>query len=136
VIAVTDAPVDVAAVMDAVVGPEEGAEVLFLGRVRRRSRGRDVDRLDYEAYGEMAEMEMQALADAAVRDWGAVKVAMVHRCGRLEIGDVAVAIAVSATHREQAFVACRFLIDTLKQRVPIWKKERYADGEEWIAEHP
>ena len=135
-IAVTDQPIDVDAVLRAVEGPGEGAVVLFVGRVRDRSRDRDVTRLDYEAYGAMAEAEMAALEETARRDHGAVRVALVHRVGRLAIGDAAVAVAVSSSHRPEAFAACRWLIDTLKERVPIWKKERYSDGQEWIAEHP
>ncbi len=135
-IAVTQEPIDVDAVLRAVEGPSEGAVALFLGRVRDHARGREVERLDYEAYGGMAEAEMTALAETARREHGAAKVALVHRVGRLEIGDVAVAVAVSSAHRPEAFAACRWLIDTLKERVPIWKKERYEDGEEWIAEHP
>ncbi len=135
-IQVTADAIDLDAVLRSVEGEGEGAVTLFVGRVRNHSRARDVTRLDYEAYGSMAEAEMKALAEVACREKGAVKVALVHRVGRLEIGDAAVAIAVSAVHRPEAFAACRWLIDTLKERVPIWKKERYSDGEEWIAEHP
>lgn len=133
---VTDQPIDLDSVLRSVDGDGEGAVVLFVGRVRDRSRDRDVTRLDYEAYGSMAESELSALAATAREEHGAVGVALVHRVGRLEIGDAAVAVAVSAAHRPEAFEACRWLIDTLKERVPIWKKERYSDGEEWIAEHP
>ena len=135
-IALTGQPIDVDAVLSAVDGPGEGGVVLFLGRVRDRSQGRSVTRLDYEAYGDMALLELQTLAQQARDLHGAANVALVHRTGRLAIGDVAVAIAVSAPHRQQAFAACAWLIDTLKQRVPIWKKEWYADGSQWIAEHP
>jgi molybdopterin synthase catalytic subunit len=135
-IAVTDQPIDVDVVLRSVEGRSEGAVVLFVGRVRDRSRERDVTQLDYEAYGAMAEAELSALAETACREHGATRVALVHRVGRLEIGDAAVAVAVSSSHRPEAFAACRWLIDTLKERVPIWKKEHYSDGEEWIAEHP
>jgi molybdopterin synthase catalytic subunit len=138
-IAVTDQPIDVGAVLSAVEGPAEGGVVLFLGRVRDHARGQTVTRLDYEAYGDMALHELSALsalADEARAEHGASRVAAVHRTGRLEIGELAVAIAVAAPHRQQAFAACAWLIDTLKQRVPIWKKEWYADGSQWIAEHP
>ena len=135
-IQLTDKPIDVGAVMAAVDGPGAGAVTLFVGRVREQSRERDVERLDYEAYGDMAISEMQALAEEACREHGALRVAMVHREGRLALGETAVAFAVAAAHRPEAFEACRWLIDTLKERVPIWKKERYSDGEEWISQNP
>ena len=135
-VGVGPAPLDVSALLAHVEGPGEGGVVLFLGRVRDRARGREVIGLDYEAYGDMAGAEMRALAEEAVTGHGAARVALVHRTGPLAIGDLAVAIAVSAEHRAEAFGACRWLIDELKRRVPIWKKERYADGSRWIAEHP
>jgi molybdopterin synthase catalytic subunit len=135
-VALTAEPIDTAAVLAAVEGPEEGGVVLFLGRVRRSSRGRTVERLDYEAYPPMAEDELAALADEAVFWLGAARVAIVHRTGRLEVGEIAVAIAVAAPHRAQAFAACSWLIDALKERAPIWKKEWYEDGSQWISERP
>ena len=135
-IEVTEKPIDIGAVLDAVEGAGDGAVVLFVGRVRDHTRDRRVTHLDYEAYGEMARGELVALADQALAELGARRVALVHRTGRLEIGDVAVAVAVSSEHRPEAFEACRWLIDTLKQRVPIWKKEWYGDGGHWIAAHP
>ena len=135
-IAVTPEPIDVTAVLDAVEGASEGGVVLFVGRVRDHARGQTVTHLDYEAYGGMAEAEMRALVDEALASHGASRVALVHRTGRLVIGDVAVAIAVASPHRGEAFAACRWLIDTLKERVPIWKKEWYADGGRWISDRP
>ena len=135
-IEVTDRAIDVSALLDDVEGPGEGAVVLFLGRVRNHTGDRPVTKLEYEAYGEMAQSEMEALVDQTRSEHGAARVALSHRVGHLEVGEIAVAIAVSAGHRPNAFGACRWLIDTLKERVPIWKKERYADGEEWVAEHP
>lgn len=135
-IAVVTDPIDIEAVMLAVEGNDSGAVVLFVGRVRDRTADRDVTHLDYEVYGEMARKEMQALATEAVAEQGAIRVAMVHRTGRLELGAAAVAIAVAAAHRPEAFSACRWLIDTLKQRVPIWKQEHFTDGSTWVAEHP
>ncbi len=135
-IAVQERPIDVAAVLAAVEGPGEGGVVLFLGRVRDQARGRPVRELDYQAYGPMAQLELEALARHARECLGAARVALVHRTGRLALGEVAVAVAVAAPHRPQAFEACRWLIDTLKQRVPIWKKEWYADGGEWITDRP
>jgi molybdopterin synthase catalytic subunit len=136
VIAVQEQPIDVPGVLAAVEGPGEGGVVLFVGRVRDEARGRAVRRLDYEAYPAMAVAELEALEREALGARGAARVALVHRVGRLEIGEVAVAIAVAAPHRAQAFEACRWLIDALKQRVPIWKKEWYADGSEWVSDRP
>jgi molybdopterin synthase catalytic subunit len=135
-IALQSEPIDVAAVLAAVQAAGDGGVVLFLGRVRDRARDRDVRHLDYEAYGGMALAEMRALQRQAVAQHGAGEVALVHRTGRLVVGEVAVAIAVSAPHRAQAFDACRWLIDALKQRVPIWKKEWYVDGSEWVSDRP
>ena len=135
-IAVQATPIDVAQVLEAVEGPGEGGVVLFVGRVRDTARGRGVRRLDYEAYPAMAQSEMEALAGEARGSHGAARVALVHRTGRLEVGEIAVAIAVAAPHRAQAFEACRWLIDALKQRVPIWKKEWYEDGSEWVSDRP
>jgi molybdopterin synthase catalytic subunit len=134
-IAVQAKPIDVAQVLEAVDGPGEGGVVLFVGRVRDSSRGQGVRHLDYEAYPAMAVSEMESLAREAAA-LGAGRVALVHRTGRLEVGEIAVAIAVAAPHRAQAFDACRWLIDALKQRVPIWKKEWYEDGSEWISDRP
>jgi molybdopterin synthase catalytic subunit len=133
---VTPDPIDIGALLASVEGSGEGAVVLFAGRVRDRTGDRSVTHIDYEAYGDMAEREMTGLADEARREHGAVRVALLHRTGRLRIGDVAVAIAVSAPHRPAAFDACRWLIDSVKERVPIWKKEHGADGSAWISEHP
>ncbi len=129
-------PIDVVAVLEAVEGPEQGAVVSFLGRVRDHTGEQDVTHLDYEAYGEMAERELQRLVDEAREQHGAERVAVVHRTGRLEVGDIAVAIAVASGHRPAAFEACRWLIDTLKERVPIWKKEWFADGGHWVSDRP
>lgn len=130
------APIDVPRCLAFVQGPGQGAIVLFLGQVRDATGERAVTRLDYEAYPTMALSEMEALARTALEQHGAARVSLVHRTGELAIGETAVAIAVSAGHRPAAFAACRWLIDTLKQRVPIWKKEWYDDGSAWIAEHP
>ncbi len=135
-IAVQATPIDVTAVLDAVEDSSDGAAVLFLGRVRDNTAERGVTHLDYDAYGEMACSEMEELAREAQRDHGAHRVAIVHRTGRLEIGDIAVAIAVSSPHRPAAFEASRWLIDTLKQRVPIWKKEWFSDGAHWVSDRP
>lgn len=112
--------------------PEAGAVVLFLGTVRDNSRGRHVKFLEYEAYRELALKEMRRVAEEAQTRWPLLGVAIVHRLGRLEIGDISVAIAVSSPHRKDAFEAGRYAIDALKQAVPIWKKEVWEGGEVWI----
>ena len=109
-----------------------GAICSFLGVVRDNNLGRDVDYLEYEAYPEMAIPAMKKI-DAELRQrWEVTKVAMIHRVGRLEIGEASVGIVVSSPHRSEAFEACHYAIDRLKETVPIWKKEIWADGEEWI----
>ena len=110
----------------------DGAEALFVGAVRNENQGRRVRYLEYHAYPAMAEQEMSKLRDQALERFEISEVAIVHRTGRMEIGDVAVAIAVAAPHRAPAFDACRWIIDTLKQAVPIWKKEFFEGGEVWV----
>lgn len=126
-------PIRLDPLLDAVRHPDAGAVVLFLGTVREHSRGRRVQRLEYEAYETLARTEMQRIAAEAAGRFG-VRVAMVHRVGTLAIGEISVAIAVAAPHRREAFDAGRFAIDTLKQTVPIWKKEIWADGAQWIGQ--
>ena len=122
-------PVDVAALQG--VASRDGALCLFLGVVRDENEGRRVLRLEYEAYEDMALPLMEEIAAEARRQFGAGEVRIVHRLGRLEIGEVSVAVAAASPHRAEAFAACRYAIDTLKARVPIWKKEFYADGAVW-----
>jgi molybdopterin synthase catalytic subunit len=129
-------PLDVAATIARVSGPGMGGLVTFIGAVRDNARGREIRHLEYESYPEMAEREMQKVADEAAERWPGVKVAIAHRSGHLEIGDLAVVIAAAAPHRGEAFEACRFAIDTLKQTVPIWKKEVATDGEYWVDDRP
>ncbi len=116
--------------------PEDGAIVMFDGIVRNHSRGRRTLFLEYEAYEEMALKQMQALVDESLRRFQIRNVALVHRVGRLEIGESSVFIAVFSAHRAAAFDACRWLIDTLKKQVPIWKKEHFADGAVWADGEP
>ena len=111
-----------------------GAIATFVGTTRARSRGRDVIRLEYEAYEGMAEAEMERIAGALRDRHDVIDVAIHHRVGPVEIGETSVVIAVSAAHRAAAFDACREAIDTLKQTVPLWKKELYVGGEEWIGQ--
>lgn len=123
---------DPAALAAAVRGDADGAVATFVGVVRRDNRGRQVTYLEYEAFEEMALAEMHKLAAAALERFEISDVAIAHRHGRLEIGEASVVVCVSAAHRAPAFDACRFLIDRLKQTVPIWKKEHFADGQVWI----
>lgn len=131
-IELTREPVRVDRVLEAVAARGAGAVVHFLGTVRDHNVGRRVLHLEYEGYEPMAQRELQALADVARLRWPLTGVAIVHRLGRMEIGDVSVAIAVASAHRGVAFEACRWLIDALKKNVPIWKKEFFEGGEVWI----
>ena len=128
----TEEPVDLAAVVAEVADAGAGAIATFLGMTRVHSRGRTVLHLDYEAYSGMAEAEMARIAGELAAKYKITKVAITHRVGRVEIGETSVAIAVSAPHRADALAACKEAIDTLKATVPLWKKEVYKGGEEWI----
>jgi len=125
-------PLDLRAVVREVQRNEAGAIATFVGTTRRHSRGRVVLYLDYEAYPEMAEQMMRGLAAALKEKHDLCEVAIHHRIGRVDIGEPSVAIAVSAPHRHAALEACREAIDTLKETIPLWKKEVYEGGEEWI----
>jgi len=129
---ISDAPLDLSAAAAEVVSDEAGAVATFVGTVRRSSRGRDVLYLEYEAFAEMAEPMLAQLADELIVKHGLCKVAIHHRVGRVEIGEASVVIAISAAHRAAALNACHEAIDTLKNTIPLWKKEVYAGGEEWI----
>ena len=128
----TDQPIDPSSVVQEVSDPKAGAVATFLGTTRVESRGRTVHYLDYEAYGGMAEKVMAELAEGLKAKHSLCAIAITHRTGRVEIGEISVAIAVSAPHRAAALAACAEAIDTLKQTVPLWKKEVYEGGEEWI----
>ncbi|HEY7794284.1 MAG TPA: molybdenum cofactor biosynthesis protein MoaE [Gaiellaceae bacterium] len=130
----TGAPLSPEAAVDEVRRDEAGAIAAFVGTVRNRSRDRDVLYLEYEAYEGMAEETMAAIAADLTERHGLAAVAIHHRVGRVEIGEPSVVIAVSAAHRAAALLACQEAIDTLKQTVPLWKKEVYAGGEEWIGQ--
>lgn len=128
-------PIDYSAVTEAVRSHNAGAVVLFLGTVREFTRGEQTSWLEYEAYDQMAITSMRQLEADARTKFPVTEIAIVHRKGRMELGEISVAIAVSSPHRADAFEAGRWLIDTLKEQVPIWKKEHYSDGrEEW--QHP
>lgn len=129
-------PLDEAAVASSVASPGAGALVTFVGRVRARSLGRDVVRLEYEAYPEMVEAVFEQIADEVRLKFAVDAIAIHHRTGVLSVGDTSVIIAVAAEHRQPAFDACRFAIDRLKQIAPIWKKEHGPDGAEWVGDRP
>lgn len=135
-ILLSETPLSVAACESFVGTPDAGGTVVFIGTVRNRTRNKSVVRLEFEAYAPMAVSEMQKIAEQARARFPVRKIAIHHRTGILEIGDIPVVIAVSAAHRAAAFEACQYCIDTLKQTVPIWKKEIYEDGEVWVAAHP
>jgi molybdopterin synthase catalytic subunit/molybdopterin converting factor small subunit len=135
-IALTREAIDAEELIAAAKQGEDGAVVVFDGIVRNNSRGRQTLHLDYEAYEEMALKQMNALAREARTRFGVRHVTMVHRLGRLEVGETSVLIVVSSAHRAEAFDACRWLIDTLKKTVPIWKRETFVDGVVWAAGEP
>jgi MoaE-MoaD fusion protein len=128
----SDAPLSLETVVAEVAEDDAGAIATFVGTTRRHSRGRAVVHLEYEAYAGMAEQVMAEIADRLLAEYDLCAIAMHHRTGRVEIGEPSVVIAVSARHRHDALAACKDAIDTLKERVPLWKKEVYEGGEEWI----
>jgi molybdopterin synthase catalytic subunit len=129
----TTDPIVSAEVANAVSNPEAGAVIVFEGVTRNHHDGKAVERLEYEAYGGMAEREMAQIGSRIADRWPGVRVAMVHRLGVVAVGEASVVIAVSAAHRGEAYAASRFAIDELKAHVPVWKKEVYADGSVWKA---
>jgi molybdopterin synthase catalytic subunit len=132
---ITEAPIDHAALTERVRSHQAGAVCTFLGTVREMTGDRQTLLLEYEAYPEMAMKKLAELEDQARSRWPVLDIAIVHRVGRLDLGEISVVVAVSCPHRDQAFDACRWLINTLKEVVPIWKRESWADGsEEWV--HP
>ena len=134
-IALTNQPIDAAALLSQVSSHAAGAVILFLGTTRETTAGRLTKSLDYECYPEMAERKLAELEAEARRRWPLTGCTIVHRLGHLELGEASIAIAVSSPHRQQAFEAGKWLIDTIKEVVPIWKQENWADGtSEWV--HP
>ncbi len=132
---ISDQPLDEAEVVARVEGPDAGGIVSFVGNVRDHARGQSIHHLEYEAYPEMAEREMDKIVVQAQEKWPGARVAIAHRVGRLDIGEAAVVVVAAAPHRAEAFEACRFAIDTLKITVPIWKKEVATDGAYWVDDH-
>lgn len=133
---ITPDKLDVNACISSVMLPQSGGIDVFIGTVRNETKGKKVVRLEFDAYEVMALNEMNKIAQYALSEWPLQKVVIHHRTGSLAVGEVPVVIAVSAAHRAAAFDACRYIIDTLKQTVPIWKKEVFEDGEIWVAAHP
>lgn len=134
-IQISSQSIDIQECIDAAQSERAGAIDVFIGTVRNHNKSKDVVRLEFETYDLMAIKKMEELANQARERWDIEKIVMVHRKGVLQIGDVAVVIAVSTPHRVASFEACQWLIDTLKEVVPIWKKEIYGDGEEWLEAH-
>jgi molybdopterin synthase catalytic subunit len=135
-IQISPTPLNIQACIDWIMSPESGGIDVFIGTVRNATKGKPVIRLEFEAYEPMAIAEMEKIIKKAAAQWPIQKTLIHHRTGILEVGEVPVIIAVSAAHRAAAFDACRYIIDTLKQTVPIWKKEIFEDGEVWVAAHP
>jgi molybdopterin synthase catalytic subunit len=135
-IKILDQPLDVAFATNWVMSPESGGIDIFIGTVRNATKGKTVVRLEFETYAVMAVKELEKIVKFAYAQWSVQKVLVHHRTGILQVGEIPVIIAVSAAHRDAAFEACRYIIDTLKQTVPIWKKEVFEDGEVWVAAHP
>ena len=135
-IKITAEKLDLNACYDFVTDDSCGGIAVFVGNVRNSTQNKEVIQLDFSTYKPMAIKEIQKIADRALEEFAIKKIAIHHAEGLLQIGDVPVIIAVSAPHRKAAFAACQFAIDTLKDRVPIWKKEHFSDGEVWVNAHP
>jgi molybdopterin synthase catalytic subunit len=130
---ITDRSIDAGALLAASSSARDGAAILFVGTVRNCNDGREVEHLEYSAFAPMAERVMREIAEEAAERWETGDIAVVHRVGRLELGEASVAIAVASPHRDAAYQASRYIIEELKQRVPVWKKEGYVNGEtEWL----
>ena len=135
-IQILNKPLDISFCSQWVMTPETGGINMFVGTVRNETNGRRVLRLEFEAYESMAVKEMKDIAAAMSQQWHLQRILIHHRKGILMVGDIPVIIAVAAAHREAAFLACKYAIDTLKKTVPIWKKEVFEDGSHWVAAHP
>lgn len=133
-IEVTRDEIDVGAVTESACTDTSGAVVTFLGTVRQNREGKKVLHLEYDAYPEMARKKLEEVRAEVLARWPADEVSIVHRFGKMGVGEVSVAIAVSCPHRGEAFEACRYAIDRIKEVVPIWKKEVFEDGSEWVEE--
>jgi molybdopterin synthase catalytic subunit len=135
-IKISSTPLDIQSCIDWVMSPECGGINVFIGTVRNKTNEKKVLQLEFESYQSMAISEMNKIAEYVLKKWSVQKILIHHRTGILQTGEVPVIIAVAAAHRDAAFNACRYAIDTLKQTVTIWKKEIFEDGEVWVAAHP
>jgi molybdopterin synthase catalytic subunit len=135
-IKISDEAIPVQSCIDWAMLPACGGVNVFIGTVRNETRGKKVVRLEFEAYESMALSEMNKIANDVLEKWPVQRILIHHRTGVLQTGDIPVVIVVAAAHRDAAFSACRYTIDTLKEKVPIWKKEVFEDGEVWVAAHP
>jgi molybdopterin synthase catalytic subunit len=135
VIEIIQERIDVQKVIDAVRSPDCGGISVFIGTVRNRSQNKDVKALEYEIYGEMAEKMIERVMGEIKSKWEVNKIAISHRMGKMVVGEIAVAIAVSSPHRKDSIPACQYAIDRLKEIVPIWKKEYAIDGASWVEPH-
>lgn len=135
-IKITEKPIDVQKVIDTASSLEAGAVDVFVGTVRNKANGKNVLWLEYEAYETMAVAEIRKIIDEAAQRWPLLGWAVMHRVGTLRPGETAVAVAVATPHRKDSFEACQYIVDTLKANVPIWKKEVFEDGEEWVSARP
>jgi molybdopterin synthase catalytic subunit len=134
---VVSAPIDVASLIESVSGPSRGAIALFLGTVRDHNRGRRVERIHYEAFAPMARKELASVCEEAVEAFGLAGVAAVHRTGTLAPGEASLVVAVASAHRDAAYRGSRWIVEEVKRRLPVWKREAYADGSEaWLDGHP
>ncbi|HPS57417.1 MAG TPA: molybdenum cofactor biosynthesis protein MoaE [Spirochaetota bacterium] len=125
---------DPAMILESGINPGDGSDILFCGRVRNNSRGKNVKYIDYQVYPEMAVREMDKIADEAILKWNLNRCVIVHRYGRVMPGESSIVILVSSPHREESYISSKYIIDEIKKRVPVWKKECYDDGSEWIGD--
>ena len=135
-IEITAQAIDVQKIIDAATNQGAGAVNVFIGTVRNSAQAKKVVRLEYEAYESMAVVEIKKIIDEAITQWPILGWAISHRTGLLKPGEVSVVVAVSTPHRKESFLACQYVIDSLKAKATIWKKEVFEDGEEWISAHP
>lgn len=126
--------IDSGKIIDSAGTGADGSLLCFIGRARNKSRGREVTHLEYEIYESMARRELQKIADHAGKTWGLNFCTIVHRHGRVDIGEASIIICVASPHRDESYMASRYIIDTIKKTVPIWKKEHYSDGSVWITD--
>lgn len=135
-IKITDLPLNPTEIIATIYSDEAGAVNVFIGTVRSSTKDKKVTRLEFETYSSMAISELNKIKEQVQERWPIKNIAIYHRIGTLTIGEIAVVIAVASPHRKESFEACQYAIDTLKETVPIWKKEIFEDGEEWVSAHP